>query len=100
VGDPQGSLFDDNREGVGTADFVPPNMCRKMAREQPRGSWLLVLDHVPFELLPMPGPGPSVEPALVVDTLGGRVRHRKGVVGVVVHEEPLAAERHDAFHRG
>ena len=65
-------------------------------RELNAGPAASVLDDVVAEPLPGRGPGVPVEPAVVAQGVDGVVGHDQSVVGVVVREQPLAAERDDA----
>ena len=53
-----------------------------------------VLDDMAIEALPGGGPGVPVEPAVVAQGVDGVVGHHQRVMGVVVREQSLPAERH------
>jgi uncharacterized membrane protein YbhN (UPF0104 family) len=55
-----------------------------------------VLHDVVGEPAPRRGPAGLVEGPVAAEAVGGRPRHGEGVVGVVVHEQRLAAERQQA----
>jgi len=65
-------------------------------RELNAGPQASVLDDVVAEPLPGRGPGVPVESAVVAQGVDGVVGHDQRVMGVVVREQPLAAERDDA----
>ena len=65
-------------------------------RELNAGPEASVLDDVVAEPLPGRGPRVPVEPAVVAQGVDGVVGHDQRVMGVVVREQPLAAERDDA----
>jgi Glycosyl transferase family 2 len=54
-----------------------------------------VLDDMAFEALAGGGPGVAVEPSVVTERVDGVVGHDQRMMGVVVREQTLPAERHN-----